>query len=248
MAALSQIASKGIYLSQLYRPFGSNGLIRTMATNPQTLLYTYWLSSCSWRLRIALAIKKIEYDIKPTSLLKTVSEHAYTDEYREVNPMQKVPSLKIDGHTLCDSVAIMHYLDETRPQPALLPQDPIKRAKVREIVESICSGIQPLQNTGVLGHIDKDKSLEWAQHWISRGFQGLERILSQSAGKFCVGDELTMADICLVPQVHNARRFQVDLTPYPTIVRLNQELLLLNAFEITHPSTQPDCPPEFRNK
>ncbi|XP_017010941.2 probable maleylacetoacetate isomerase 1 isoform X1 [Drosophila takahashii] len=248
MAAVSHLASKGVYLAQLYRPFGSNGLIRTMATNPQPLLYSYWPSSCSWRVRIALAIKKIDYEIKPTSLVKTASEHAYTDEYKEVNPMQKVPSLKIDGHTLCDSVAIMHYLDETRPEPALLPQDPIKRAKVREIVESICSGVQPLQNSAVLGHIGKEKSLEWAQHWISRGFQGLEKILSQSAGKFCVGDELTMADICLVPQVRNARRYKADLSSYPTIVRLDEYLQKLDVFQTTHPSKQPDCPPEFAKK
>jgi len=100
----------------------------------------------------------------------------------------------------------MHYLEETRPQLALLPKDPVKRAKVREIVELICSGIQPLQNIAVLDHIGKDQGLKWAQHWIIHGFQGLEKILSQSAGQFCVGDELTMADLCLVPQVRNARR------------------------------------------
>lgn len=222
MASATQLIHRGIHLAGLYRSSWSKPLFRHLATKP--ILYSYWPSSCSWRVRVALAIKKIDYDIKPTSLLKTVSGHAYTDEYREVNPMQKVPSLKIgkwseqfeyfksmsfaalDGHTLCDSVAIMHYLEETRPQPALLPQDPVKRAKVREIVELICSGIQPLQNVSVLDHIGKDQSLQWAQHWISRGFQGLEKVLSHSAGKFCVGDELSMADICLVPQVRNARR------------------------------------------
>lgn len=246
MASATQLTHRGIHLAGLYRSSWSKPLFRHLATKP--ILYSYWPSSCSWRVRVALAIKKIDYDIKPTSLLKTVSGHAYTDEYREVNPMQKVPSLKIDGHTLCDSVAIIHYLEETRPQPALLPQDPVKRAKVREIVELICSGIQPLQNVSVLDHIGKDQSLQWAQHWISRGFQGLEKVLSHSAGKFCVGDELSMADICLVPQVRNARRYKADLTPYPTIVRLNQELQELDVFKATHPSTQPDCPPEFARK
>ncbi|KAH8251842.1 hypothetical protein KR038_009364, partial [Drosophila bunnanda] len=233
------------------------------------ILYSFWASSCSWRVRIALNLKDISYEIKPTSLLKTVSNHAYTPEYLEVNPMQKVPALKIDGHSLCDSVAIMHYLEQARPQPSLLPQDPVIRAKVNEIVQLICSGIQPLQNVGVLEHIGKDTSLEWAQHWISRGFSGLERILSQSAGKYCVGNELTMADICLVPQVHNARRYsnithlffainikgliiyfryKVDLSPYPTIVRLDKELQKMEAFKSTHPFKQPDCPPEFAKK
>ncbi|KAH8367322.1 hypothetical protein KR200_006417, partial [Drosophila serrata] len=221
---------------------------RNMSTNSQPILYSYWSSSCSWRVRIALYLKDISYEIKPTSLIKTISNHAYTPEYLEVNPMQQVPALKIDGHSLCESVAIMHYLEQTCPQPALLPQDPLARAKVNEIVQLICSGIQPLQNTGVLEGVGKDKSLEWAQHWISRGFRGLERILSQSAGKYCVGNELTMADICLVPQVHNARRFKVDLSPYPTIVRLDKELLELEAFKSTHPFKQPDCPPEFAKK
>ncbi|KAH8362291.1 hypothetical protein KR200_005585, partial [Drosophila serrata] len=243
---------------------------RNMSTNSHPILYSYWASSCSWRVRIALNLKDISYDIKPTSLLKTVSNHAYTPEYLKVNPMQKVPALKIgknysyicilveiyfisqlnnlDGHSLCDSVAIMHYLEQTRPQPTLLPQDLLIRAKVNEIVQLICSGIQPLQNVGVLEHIGKDKSLEWAQHWISRGFSGLEKILGQSAGKYCVGNELTMADICLVPQVHNAKRYKVDLSPYPTIVRLDKELLELEVFKSTHPFKQPDCPPEFAIK
>lgn len=112
----------------------------------------------------------------------------------------------LDGQTLCDSVVIMHYLDETRPQNPLLPQDPLKRAKVREIVEIICSGIQPLQNRIVLEHLGKEASMAWAQHWISRGFRGLEGVLAASSGKYCVGDEISMADCCLVPQVFNARR------------------------------------------
>ncbi|KAH8271208.1 hypothetical protein KR018_001449 [Drosophila ironensis] len=245
MAAFKQIGLKGL---QAFRSSGSNGLKRCMSSSSPTELYSYYYSSCSWRVRIALTLKEIKYDVKPTNLYKTGTQHAYTEEYKKVNPMQTVPALKIDGHTLCDSVAIMHYLEETRPQPSLLPQDPVQRAKVREIVELICSGIQPLQNRLILEHVGKDKSLEWAQRWISRGFRGLERVLTQSSGKYCVGNDLTMADVCLVPQVFNAIRYKTDLSPYPTIVRLNDDLLALEAFKSCHPHTQPDCPPEFAKK
>ncbi|XP_017074600.2 probable maleylacetoacetate isomerase 1 [Drosophila eugracilis] len=248
MAALRQLPYKGLQLAHLCSSSGSTALSRNISTNSKPILYSFWASSCSWRVRIALAIKGIDYEVKPTSLVKTDNKHVYTDEFRKVNPMQKVPALEIDGHTLCDSVAIMHYLDETRPEVPLLPQDSVKRAKVREIVELICSGIQPLQNIAVQNHLGKDEGLKWAQHWISYGFRGLETVLSQSAGKFSVGNELTMADLCLVPQVRNARRYKVDLSPYPTTVRLYQELQLLDAFKSTHPSTQPDCPAEFLKK
>uniref|UniRef100_A0A182K9D5 GST C-terminal domain-containing protein n=1 Tax=Anopheles christyi TaxID=43041 RepID=A0A182K9D5_9DIPT len=132
----------------------------------------------------------------------------------------------------------MYYLEETRPQRPLMPQDVLKRAKV------IASGVQPLQNLIVLIHVGEEKKKEWAQHWITRGFRAIEKLLSTSAGKFCVGDEITLADCCLVPQVFNARRFHVDLRPYPIILRIDRELEGHPAFRAAHPSNQPDCPPE----
>ncbi|ALC47686.1 CG9363 [Drosophila busckii] len=214
------------------------------------VLYAMYASSCSWRVRIALNLKQIPYDIQSISLLKPVPDTVFsnTDEYRKVNPMQQVPALHIDGHTLCDSVAIMHYLDETRPSNPLLPHDALQRAKVREIVQIICSGIQPLQNAAVLTQIGKEKYLPWAQQWISRGFRGLEQVLASSAGKYSVGDAFTMADCCLVPQVFNARRYEVDLEPYPNIVRLERELSAVPAISAGHPLRQPDCPPELASK
>lgn len=119
-----------------------------------------------------------------------------------------------DGHTLVESVAIMHYIEETRPQRPILPQDVHKRCKVRELCEVITSGIQPLQNLIVLIHVGEEKKKEWAQHWITRGFRAIEKLLSTSAGKFCVGDEITMADCCLVPQVFNARRYVYLYSPF----------------------------------
>jgi maleylacetoacetate isomerase len=207
------------------------------------VLYSYWRSSCSWRVRIALNLKEIPYDIKPVSLIKAGGEQ-HSNEFREINPMEQVPALQIDGATLVESLSILSYLEETRPQRPLLPPDVVKRAKVREICEVIASGIQPLQNLVVLIHVGEEKKNEWAQHWINRGFRAVEKLLSASAGKYCVGDEITLADCCLIPQVFNARRFHVDLRPFPIILRIDRELENHPAFRAAHPSNQPDCPPE----
>ncbi|KAF6216570.1 hypothetical protein GE061_000913 [Apolygus lucorum] len=154
-----------------------------MSVIGKPLLYSYWRSSCSWRVRIALNLKEIPYDIKPISLIKSGGEQHY-NEYREINPMEHVPALQIDGHTLIESLNIMHYLEETRPQRALMPQDVYKRAKVREVCDVIASGIQPLQNLVVLIYVGEEKKREWAQHWITRGLRAVEKLLSSTAGKF----------------------------------------------------------------
>ncbi|KOB55060.1 Glutathione S-transferase zeta 1, partial [Operophtera brumata] len=161
-----------------------NGHIPAMA---KPVLYSYWRSSCSWRVRIALNLKEIPYDIKAVSLIKGGGEQ-HCNEYREVNPMEQVPSLY--GETLVESLNIMHYLEETRPQRPLMPEECFKRAKVREICEVIASGIQPLQNLIVLIHVGEEKKKEWAQHWIMRGFRATEKLLAACAGKYCVGDEI----------------------------------------------------------
>ncbi|KAI6067916.1 Maleylacetoacetate isomerase [Aix galericulata] len=208
------------------------------------ILYGYFRSSCSWRVRIALALKGIAYDQVPVNLLKDGGQQL-SAEFKAVNPMQQVPALKIDGITLSQSLAIIHYLEDTRPNPRLLPQDPKKRAQVRMISDHIASGIQPLQNLSVLKQMGERK-MEWAQKCIASGFQALEQVLQQTAGRYCVGDEVSMADLCLVPQVANAERFNVDLGPYPTITRINKALLELEAFKVSHPSRQPDTPAELR--
>ncbi|KAM3919951.1 maleylacetoacetate isomerase isoform 1-T1 [Leptodactylus fuscus] len=215
-----------------------------MAAVGKPLLFSYFRSSCSWRVRIALALKGIQYDQHTISLIQDGGQQL-TDEYRRVNPMQQVPALRIDGVTLSQSLAIIEYLEETRPDPPLLPRDPIKRAQCRMISDHIASGIQPVQNLAVLQRVG-DEKLEWAQHFITKGFQALELLLKDGAGRYCVGDEVTMADLCLVPQVANADRFKVDMTPYPTICRINKALLQLEAFQVSHPSRQPDTPPELR--
>nr|XP_055160074.1 maleylacetoacetate isomerase isoform X2 [Nyctereutes procyonoides] len=209
------------------------------------ILYSYFRSSCSWRVRIALALKSIDYETIPTNLIKDGGQQ-FSKEFQALNPMKQVPVLKIDGITIGQSLAIIEYLEETRPTPRLLPQDPKKRAYVHMISNLIVSGIQPLQNLSVLKQLRQENSLPWAQKAISSGFEALEQILQGTAGKYCVGDEVTMADLCLVPQVANAERFEVDLTPYPAISRINKTLLALEAFQVSHPCRQPDTPPELR--
>ncbi|TKS86458.1 Maleylacetoacetate isomerase [Collichthys lucidus] len=208
------------------------------------VLHGYFRSSCSWRVRIAFALKGVEYDQAPVNLIKDGGQQL-TQQYKAINPMQQVPAVEIDGITLSQSLAVIQYIDETRPGPRLLPADPKKRAQVRMISDLIASGIQPLQNLYVIQKMGAEK-MQWSQHFIDRGFQALEPILKQTAGKYCVGDEISMADICLVPQVYNAERFKVDVDQYPTIKRLNQALLEIEAFKVSHPSRQPDTPADLR--
>uniref|UniRef100_A0A6I8PJU1 Maleylacetoacetate isomerase n=1 Tax=Ornithorhynchus anatinus TaxID=9258 RepID=A0A6I8PJU1_ORNAN len=209
------------------------------------ILYSYFRSSCSWRVRIALALKGITYETIPVNLIKDGGQQ-FTGEFQAMNPMQQVPALKIDGITISQSLAIIEYLEETRPSPSILPRDPKKRASVRMISNVIAAGIQPLQNLSVLKQVEQEKQLAWAQQCICQGFKALEQILQGTAGKYCMGDEVSMADLCLVPQVANAERFKVNLAPYPTIKRINEALLNLEAFQVTHPCRQPDTPPELR--
>ncbi|XP_011804889.1 PREDICTED: maleylacetoacetate isomerase isoform X3 [Colobus angolensis palliatus] len=195
------------------------------------ILYSYFRSSCSWRVRIALALKGIDYETVPINLIKDGGQQ-FSKDFQALNPMKQL--------------AIIEYLEETRPTPRLLPQDPKKRASVRMISDLIAGGIQPLQNLSVLKQVEEKFQLTWAQNAIISGFNALEQILQSTAGTYCVGDEVTMADLCLVPQVANAERFKVDCTPYPTISSINKRLLVLEAFQVTHPCRQPDTPTELR--
>nr|QHU80066.1 glutathione S-transferase Z2 [Bemisia tabaci] len=210
-----------------------------MSGKEAATLYSYWRSSCSYRVRIALNLKGIPYEVKTVNIWKK-DEHL-TPEYREINPMQQVPALRIDGRTLIDSISIMHYLEETRPEHPLLPSDPGDRAKVREIISVIASGIQPLQNVAVLQLLPEEERVQWAQRCINKGFTALEKLLANCAGKYCFGDSISIADCCLIPQVYNARRFKVDVEKYPAIARIDKDLLSHPAFKDAHPDNQPDA-------
>ncbi|KAJ2004371.1 Glutathione S-transferase zeta-1 [Coemansia thaxteri] len=207
------------------------------------VLYTYARSTCSARVRIALNLKGIEYEPKPVNL---VQGEQFAEAFVALNPSSMVPCLHIDGLQLVQSVAILEYLDESRPHNPLLPSDPQRRAQVRVIVGAICCDIQPLQNLRVLKTLPEDKRAAYARDIIARGLYVVERTLEQTAGLFCVGDEVTMADCCLIPQLWNARRFDVDLAPYPRIRAIEERASALDAFRRAHWSQQPDCPADLK--
>lgn len=211
-------------------------------------LHGYFRSSASWRVRIALKLKGVDYDYVPVNLVRDGGEQ-YSETYRSFNPLQAVPALEIDGHVLSESLAIIGYLDETRPNPPLLPDDPYLRAEARRIAEAVNAGIQPLQNLRVLNKIDADFHAgaegrkAWAAHFNERGLRGLEALVATTAGRYCVGDQVTLADVCLAPQLYGARRFGVDVARFPTLLRIEAGLMELPAFADAVPSRQPDCPP-----
>ena len=209
-------------------------------------LHTMFRSSASYRVRIALAYKGLEHESAFLNLAK--GEH-HTDRYRAVNPQELVPALEVSGRTLIQSLAIIEYLDETHPQPPLLPPDPLDRAYVRACAQIVVSEMHPLNNLRVLNHLrsalgqDEAGVNRWYAHWINEGFKGLERYLNaeKRSGRYTFGDMVTMADCCLVPQVFNAQRYKCDTSPFKTVMRIFDECMKLDAFVSTEPSKQPDA-------
>jgi maleylacetoacetate isomerase len=211
-------------------------------------LYTYWRSSAAYRVRIALAVKGLTYESVPRHLLRDGGQHRQAD-YLATNPQGLIPALEHDGHVVTQSLAICEYLDEVFPQPPLLPADPRGRAAVRAMALAIACDIHPLNNLSVqqylrteLGQRD-DGVTRWAQHWIARGFAALEQLLARHSadGRHCYGDTVTLADACLVPQVYNARRVQLDLGAYPQLTAVARHLEALPAFAAARPEAQPDA-------
>jgi maleylpyruvate isomerase len=209
-------------------------------------LYDYWRSSAAYRVRLALNFKGLAYD----QIAVDLRQGAQRDPaFLALNPQGLVPVLEDDGAVLTQSLPILNYLEERYPAPALLPKDLSARAQSRAIALAIACEIHPLNTLRVLQYLeralnlDEAKRLSWYRHWIAEGFGPLEAMLARSAGEFCVGGAPSLADVCLVPQVYNARRYDCDLAPYPTIRRIDERCRQIEPFAGAAPERQPDAPP-----
>ena len=211
-------------------------------------LYSFFRSSASYRVRIALNLKRLSYEQAAIHLRRGGGEQL-SAAYKAVNPQALVPALEVNGDILTQSLAIIEYLEETHPDPALLPGEPAQRALARSMAMIIACEVHPIQNLRVLNYVKKEYNQtdeqvnRWARHWIDLGLSALEQmIVAQSKrGRFCLGDVPTLADICLVPQLGNARRYGCDLSKYPAIVEIEKNCMALPAFANAAPEKQPDA-------
>ena len=208
---------------------------------PLPVLYDYYRSSAAYRVRIGLNLKDVEYESRPVNLLNGEQK---SDEYRSLNPQGLVPMLDIDGRRLTQSLSILVYLDQAVPEPPLMPRDVADQAHVRTLALTVACDIHPLNNLRVLKYlastfaIEPDARDEWYRHWIREGLAALEILSAPRAGDFLFGDSPTLADICLVPQLFNARRYGVPLDDYPTLLRADENASKLEAFAAAHPDRQ----------
>jgi maleylpyruvate isomerase len=207
-------------------------------------LYDYWRSSAAYRVRIALNFKGLSYEQVPVDL-RAGAQRA--PDFLAINPQGLVPVLEDEGVRLTQSLPILNYLEERYPEPALLPKDATGRATSRGIAVAIACEIHPLNNLRVLQYLERElglseaQRLAWYHHWIGEGLGAIETMLARSAGDFCVGDAPSLADVCLVPQVYKARRYQCDLEPYPTIRRIDERCREIEGFAKAAPERQPDA-------
>jgi maleylacetoacetate isomerase len=205
------------------------------------ILHDYFRSSASYRVRIALNLKGVEYEQHSVSLADGAQKSA---EYRALNPQGFVPMLEIDGLRLTQSLSIMVYLDQRFPEPLLVPCDPAEGAHVRSLALAIACDIHPLNNLRVLKYLKSELGHDqaevdgWYRHWVAEGLAALEAMAAPRAGRFLYGDTATLADVCLVPQLFNARRFEVPLEPYPALLRADEAASALPPFAAAHPDRQ----------
>jgi len=207
-------------------------------------LYSYFRSSAAYRVRIALGLKGLDYDYVAVNLLESEQKK---DSYRALNPMGLVPALQLDtGEVLTQSVAILEWLEEMHPSPPLLPQTPLARAKARALVSIISCDIHPICNLSVTNYLKHKLSADeaviqgWYRSWMHRGFNGFEKCIAHTSGPFCLGDSPSLADVCLIPQVFNAKRFHIDLGHLPNIQRIYDHCIQLMPFQSAAPENQPD--------
>jgi len=211
-------------------------------------LYTYWRSSAAFRVRIALNLKGLAFDSVPTHLVRGGGEQRASG-YLALNPQGLVPALDDDGRLVTQSLAICEYLEETHPEPRLLPGDALARSQIRAMALAVACDIHPLNNLSVLQYLrselhQPDQAVDrWARQWIARGFAALEQLVTRHSadGAHCHGSSVTLADVFLLPQVFNARRVQLDLAPYPRIKAVAAHLESLPAFDAARPEQQPDA-------
>jgi maleylacetoacetate isomerase len=211
-------------------------------------LYTFFRSSASYRVRITLNLKGLKYEQAPIHLRRGGGEQL-SAAYKAINPQALVPALEDSGKILTQSLAIIEYLEDRYPKPPLLPRDPAEKALVRSMALIIACEVHPIQNLRVLQYVKREYSQSdeqvnrWARHWINLGLAALEQMIvaQPRRGKFCFGDTPTLADICLVPQLGNARRYGCDLSPYPAIIGIEKHCMVLPAFADAAPEKQPDA-------
>lgn len=211
-------------------------------------LFSYFRSSAAWRVRIALAYKGIPHGTVPVHLVRDGGQQ-HSESYRELNPQGFVPALEDEGQVFAQSLAIIEYLEETHPEPPLLPADFAGRARVRQMAFGVACDIHPLQNLRVLNYLrgplgqGDGPVADWVRHWIAEGFRPLEELARRHGDgrTHLYGASVTMADVCLVPMVYNARRWHLDLKPYPALVAIDAHLMTLPAFSTTRPEAQADA-------
>lgn len=213
-------------------------------------LYSYWRSSAAYRVRVALNLKGLPYEIVPVNLAANGGEQHMAD-YAQLNPQELVPTLLDGGRVIRQSMAIIEYLDESYDgEIKLLPPTARDRARVRGLAQIVACDIHPIGNLRVLQYLEREFNTpavereRWSRHWIREGFEAFESLLAEnpSTGQFCEGDDPSLADVCLIPQVYNARRWGIDLSEFPTIARIETECLKLAAFERARPENQQDAP------
>ncbi|MFM2589763.1 maleylacetoacetate isomerase [Vibrio sp. TBV020] len=210
------------------------------------ILYGYWRSSAAYRVRIALNLKGLEYQQRSVHLVKGGGEQ-HSANFKQLNPNQLVPVLVDNSLVLNQSLSIIDYLDETYPDSLLVPKSGESRYLVKALAQDIAVDIHPLNNLRVLQyltkelHVDDADKATWYKHWIATGFEALELRIASTRGQYCVGDDISLVDVCLVPQIYNARRFGVDLTSYPNLLDVTTSLGRVRAFTLAAPERQPDA-------